>query len=483
MAEAEPKHVSCKKSCGRPHKEQAGGAAVGPDAPSFLPKPGDEFGGTGDAEQQMGPVGPWATGKVDWSPMAGLTGTRPIVDHYSITRYSDAEWRKHNEEVLCSSADDLHRVNMAEFNSKRALECISAAADKAQYLNTQRLAERDHEILRWKTEVEHAIVAMTEEIKLLTQKRVQARQAGAVLTIISNIASECMARRALREGHDLQRDKVEEELIKECALVKEVSGLIERILHQIQEQLVRNKAIKERLEGDWSDKYEAHQLEANGVSLKTCSKTTLFKPAATRFPSDQSTPLGWENATKEILTIAEAVRAQSCELRTLLDGPILQDCIRDLKAQADKVDVALARSISDTQQCVKAMITELETVVRRNAECEKIILDLQNGIRGIDKAMKTAQTRLDNLQRRPRCENTRDKSQFGLVDEVKSLAEMASSLKGQLAEAEESLLNLIKSRKILEKELQNKLKSIDIDRNRCQAVRAHYPSATAMSGF
>lgn len=102
----------------------------------------------------------------------------------------------------------------AEFNSKRALECISAAADKAQHLNTQRLAERDHEILRWKTEVEHAIVAMTEEIKLLTHKRVQARQAGASLAIVSNIASECMGRRALREGYDLQRDKVEEELVK-----------------------------------------------------------------------------------------------------------------------------------------------------------------------------------------------------------------------------------------------------------------------------
>ena len=60
----------------------------------------------------MGPIGPWATGKVDWSPLAGLTGTRPIVDHYSITRYSDGEWRKHNEDVLCCTADDLHRVNM-----------------------------------------------------------------------------------------------------------------------------------------------------------------------------------------------------------------------------------------------------------------------------------------------------------------------------------------------------------------------------------
>ena len=63
-------------------------------------------------DKSLNPIGPWATGRVDWSPLGGLTGTRPVVDTYSVTRYSDAEWRKHNEEVLCTATDDLHRVNM-----------------------------------------------------------------------------------------------------------------------------------------------------------------------------------------------------------------------------------------------------------------------------------------------------------------------------------------------------------------------------------
>lgn len=67
---------------------------------------------SGKGEDKMEPIGPWATGKVDWSPQGGVTGIRPVVDQYSISRYSASEWRKHNEEVLCSSADDLHRVNM-----------------------------------------------------------------------------------------------------------------------------------------------------------------------------------------------------------------------------------------------------------------------------------------------------------------------------------------------------------------------------------
>ncbi|XP_014250312.1 tektin-4 [Cimex lectularius] len=482
------KRASCHKSCGRkPSFKQAKECKYiteGEEAPAYLPQPKDKYGDViGGENQTMGPIGPWAGGNVEWSPHSGLTGTRPVVDHYSTTRYSEGEWRKHNEEVLCSSADDLHRVNMAEFNSRRGLACIAATADKNQYLNTVRIGERTHEILRWKNEVEREIYAFIEEVKLLEQKRRQARQAGGVLELVRSISSECLERRACRDGHDLMRDTVEEELIKERALVYEVGGLIERTLKQINEQQIRNKSIKEHLEGDWSDKKEAYEIEAQNMGLRTGNITVLFKPASTRFPANQSTPLGWESATKELLMVAEAVRAQSCELRALLDGPILQDCIKDLRAQADRVDAALAKGIADTQNCIKAMEAELEVVVRRNAESEKLILDLQYGIRGLDEAMKTAQTRLDYLQRRPRCENTRDKAQFGLVDEVKNLAEQTSALKGQLAEAEEALLNLIRSRAILEKELQNKLKTLDIDRYRCQVIRSHYPSSSAMAGF
>lgn len=67
--------------------------------PCYLPQPEDAV-PAGDTLQPMGPIGPWATGKVDWSPMAGLTGTRPVVDRYSITRFSPNEWRTKNLETV-----------------------------------------------------------------------------------------------------------------------------------------------------------------------------------------------------------------------------------------------------------------------------------------------------------------------------------------------------------------------------------------------
>lgn len=76
----------------------------------------------------------------------------------------------------------------------------------------------------------------------------------------------------------------------------------------------------------------------------------------------QSTPGGWEDNTREILQTAEEVRGQSCELRALLDGPIFSDCVRDLQAQASKVDQALARRIAETDLCRQALENDLMAV-------------------------------------------------------------------------------------------------------------------------
>lgn len=78
--------------------------------PCYLPQPEDAT--MNRQEMEMGPIGPWATGRVDWGPLAGLTGTRPVVDKYSITRYSEGEWRKHNKDMLDMAMTETHRANL-----------------------------------------------------------------------------------------------------------------------------------------------------------------------------------------------------------------------------------------------------------------------------------------------------------------------------------------------------------------------------------
>lgn len=83
----------------------------------------------------------------------------------------------------------------------------------------------------------------------------------------------------------LQRKKPDSDwLLQEAALVKEIEDLIDRTIVQIEEQQERNKAVKARMEDDWSDKKQSYNIEAINTNLTIKSPTILFKPGATRFP-------------------------------------------------------------------------------------------------------------------------------------------------------------------------------------------------------
>ncbi|KAB0798256.1 hypothetical protein PPYR_09249 [Photinus pyralis] len=447
--------------------------------PCYLPHPEDDM--PKATEASMGPIGPWATGRVDWSPISGMTGTRPIVDKYSITRYSEGEWRRKNKEVLDSAKDAQHRANLVDWNGRRCLEQTRADVDKNQEDSTKRLTQRSQDLHRWKCELEMAIAAAAEEIGFLEADRRRLKTAAAVLTMPESIAGECLERRTGRVDTELVRDEVEEELIKELALIAEIRETFARTLKDVEMQLLEDKTAKQRLEYDWSDKTVTHQIEAVNCALNNRSNIMLFKPGSTIFPDDQSSKEHWEHFTRETLQEGEATRQRSITLRGTLDA-ILINASKDLRAQADRVDLALSRRNACNEQIRIALENELKNILQRLADVEDMIKSLRDQIRRMDIPMKKAQTRLDNRLQRPRVENCRDDAHYGLIEEVKTIGENVSALSAQLKIAEANQAELIKTRGVLEKEIIAKRKTLEIDKMRAQLIRSHYPSATALTG-
>lgn len=97
--------------------------------------------------------------------------------------------------------------------------------------------------------------------------------------------------------------------------------------------------------------------------------------------------------------------------------------------------------------------------------------------------MMVVQTRLDNRNQRPRVENCRDQPQALLISEVKSLEEGTSAMNAQLKQEEAVKQELINRRNELEREIMLKRRTIAIDHDRCQLLRSHFPSSTALSGY
>jgi tektin-4 len=254
--------------------------------PCYLPQENDDHVIVPSAQMQMMEIGPWATGRVDWSPLAGLTGTRPVVDSYSITRFSTNEWRRKNYDTLKAANDAIEKSIVVENSAKNAIKKAYEVTEHNQSDNTKRLQNRARDIDDWKQCLERAIRAMTDEICTMEEQRRRLKQAMNVLQMPESIASECLETRTRRPDPELVRDEPEEELIKEKALISEIRALFKKTLADIEAQQCENRTNKERMEFDWSDKKDAHENDSRNSHLNNRAPAIMFKQGATRFPSE-----------------------------------------------------------------------------------------------------------------------------------------------------------------------------------------------------
>lgn len=101
----------------------------------------------------------------------------------------------------------------------------------------------------------------------------------------------------------------------------------------------------------------------------------------------------------------------------------------------------------------------------------------------MDYPMKVSQTRMDNRHQRPRVENCRDESQFALIGEIKSIHDSVTVLNEELRRSQVMKKDLMIERGNLEREIMLKRRTINIDRERIQLIRTHFPSTTALTGY
>lgn len=120
---------------------------------------------------QLEPIDYWASGRPDWSPLAGLTGIRPVVDKYSITRFSTNEWAKRNEDLTAAADKLVLDSQKCQQVAKETIRNAISKSDATQRNCSQVLATRTRSVDQWKGTLERAITAQMEEISLLEEQR------------------------------------------------------------------------------------------------------------------------------------------------------------------------------------------------------------------------------------------------------------------------------------------------------------------------
>lgn len=401
---------------------------------------------------------------------------------FRASKYNPPEWHESNYAKYYQSFADRDLAERNRHEAKRTEKEADATTVRTQNDVTKKLGERVQDIHFWKQELNREIQDIIAETDLLLAQKKRLENALAATEIPLHIATDNLNARQRRQAIDLVQDGPELALLKEVEIINNVQDLLRKTIDQAAKQISANRDAKQNLEMDWSDKLEAFQIDTGSGALRNKNTHKQFYAGSAKFEEIQSTPESWAQFSHDNIVRAEHERMASIQLRTLIDN-VLNDTSRDMREQADTVDVEFQKRVEEEQDAKTKMEHNLAKICDEIAQMEKNIAMLKQAIRDKEAPMKVAQTRLDNRTYRPNVELCRDPVQYKLVGEVQEISQSVDALMEQLNCAQNSLKDLQDNRMALEKEISIKANSLFIDKEKCIATRMRYPGTLKLQGY
>ncbi|XP_025779168.1 tektin-4 [Puma concolor] len=403
---------------------------------------------------------------------AGFRSAKYLVD----------EWFQNCYARYHQAFADRDQSERQRHESQQLAAETEALARRTQEDATRKVGARLQDMHCWKSELQHEVGELDAETDLLLAQKQRLERALDATAVPFSIATDNLQCRERRQHPDLVRDHVEIELLKEAELIRNIQELLKRTIMQAVNQIRLNREHKETCEMDWSDKVEAYNIDQTCAHYHKQSTEVQFYPHSAKFEESASTPETWARFTQENLYRAERERLASVNLRVLIDS-ILRDTAEDLRLQCDAVNLAFERRCEEVEDARHKLTDHLHKTLREITDQEHNVAALKQAIKDKEAPLKVAQTRLYQRSHRRNVELCRDTAQFRLASEVEELNTSLAALKEKLLEAEQSLRNLEDTRMSLEKDITVKTNSLFIDRQKCMAHRAHYPTGTLLAGY
>ncbi|XP_048871860.1 tektin-4 [Brienomyrus brachyistius] len=410
-------------------------------------------------------------------PSAGLAASG-----YRCTMYSPEEWTESNDALLLQAANDRDEAQKVRHESKAAQMETESVTLRRQADGTRHLGRRLQDIHFWKSELQQHIdqtAAATGSLVALKRRLEKALDASETPF---RIAADNLSWRERRLGPDMVKDNVDEELLKEVELIRNVQSLLRRTLTQTVDQIRANREAKKSLELDWSDKCQAYSMDEQCGRYSNGSTDTQQHRSSAKLQQHVSDRVTWARFTQDNLAQVQRELQASAELQ-LLSERVLQETAEDLQAQCAAVDAAFAHRCQEVSEAKVAMELHLTQILEQIGAQERNIAMLQQALRDKEAPQRVAQTRLHQRAQRPNVELCQDESQLSLVAEAGEIELTVETLQRQLAESQRSLRHLEDTRVALEKASATKAHSLLVDREMCVSHRSRYPPASTLAGY
>jgi len=386
-------------------------------------------------------------------------------------KYSPFEWQQSNSKNYSSAEMERASAERLQSESKRVTDETDEITRFTQEDVNKKLAQRLRELSFWKDEVNSQLQAVDNEIDTLLKFKAKLEKALEATEHPQGVTTSCLTYRQGREGIDMVHDDVEINLLKEVEVIDGVRSVLVRTLEQTIEQIRRLRSAKYFLQKDVADKKSAISIDNTCQVLNNKDSDIHLFENATQDLSSAVTPADWSNYSDANIKKAECEKQASVALRSVIGGVLEQTC-NDLLTQCRTVDLALKKRVEECFNAKERLTIHLDKV---NAEIESMegnISKLKEAIEAKLPPLKVAHTRLAQRSQRPNVELTRDPAQFQLVSEVNLIEQSISALETQLEASEGSLKGLIRNQIDLKEDIRIKTKSLHIDKDLCQDLRA-----------
>ncbi|XP_042294189.1 tektin-4 [Sceloporus undulatus] len=401
---------------------------------------------------------------------------------FRTAKYLLEEWHQHNYGVYHEAFADRDHSERCRHESKHLAALTAELAQRTQQDSTTKVGERLQDIHFWKSELQREIEDLVAETGLLAAQKLRLERALDATSIFYSIAMDNLQCRERRQSPDLVRDQVEVELLKEAELIRNIQELLKRTVKQVVNQMQLNRDQKQICEMDWSDKLETYNIDEKCGRYNNQSTNIQFHPTSAMFEDSASTPETWAKHSHDNIYRAEREKLASINLRAVIDN-ILHDTAEDLRLQSDVANEAFATRCAEMEDAKHKLEHHLKKILKEIGDQEHNIAALKQAIKDKETPLKVAQTRLYDRSFRPNIDLCKDAAQFRLVSEVGELTASIEALKEKLEGSEQALVNLEATRMNLEKEIAVKANSIFIDRQKCMAHRARYPTVLKLAGY
>ncbi|KAM4603271.1 tektin-4 [Polymixia lowei] len=401
---------------------------------------------------------------------------------YRSAKYTPTEWHSNNYAILHQAAADRNEAQRIQQQSKTLYKDAETATLRTQSEGTRHLGERLQETHSWKSELQRHVEKLLAENDLLLSQKTRLEKALDATEIPYAIATDNLTCRERRLGPDLVNDTVEEELLKEVDLIRSIQALLKRTITQVVNQIKINREAKLTLEFDWSDKYQAYNLDDQCGRYNNMSTDTQHLPSSATMQDQVCNRTSWMKFTQDNVSKASQEQQATKDLRVLVDQ-LLQETAEDLRAQCSAVDQAFNQRCLQLIEAKTQLELHLTEILEQIGAQERNIVALQQAIHDKEAPLRVAQSRLYLRSLRPNMELCRDDPQLSLVGEVGQIDATLASLRRQLSDARGSLSRLEESRMALSKDITCKAHSLLIDRDKCVSHRRRYPTIIALSGY